>query len=166
MTADNRRRSAASTLFFAGTFLLLFTACADMEADESDLAMEASEESLDGENQDDPEGIGTQQQALFGSDCRNADIRIVNNLDYSITVRSVDYYNGSEGQWRTEDLSNRVVTPGAMEFWSPNLNGSDGDVIYSFNVNYECHGAHDHSYHINIPDTTCATGRVFLLEVP
>jgi hypothetical protein len=165
MTAHHRRYPAAS-LLFAGSFLLLFTACAEMDGDETDLAVEEGEEGLDGELEDDPEGIGTQQQALLGNDCRNADIRIVNNLAYPITVRSVDFYNGSEGQWRTEDLSNRVVSPGAMEFWFPNLNGSEDESIYSFNVNYECHGSHDHSYHINTPDTTCITGRVYLLEVP
>jgi hypothetical protein len=167
MTAHHRRVPAAS--LFAGSLLLLFTACADMEGDESDLAVEAGEEGLDGldgDSEDDPEGIGTQQQALFGNDCRNADIRIVNDLAYPITVRSIDYYNASEGEWRTEDLSNRVVSSGAMEFWFPNLNGAENDWIYSFNVNYECHGSHDHSHHINTPDTTCISGRVFLLEVP
>lgn len=158
---------ARSRLFIAGGLLALLTACT--VGDETDLDLETDDEVLDAEEggaSSDPEEIGTTQQSLFGNDCRNADIRVLNSLSYSITVKSVDYYNASEGRWQTEDLTNKSVSPGAMEFWMPNLDGSENDWIYSFNVNYECHGSHDHSYHINTADTTCIPGRVFLLEVP
>lgn len=158
---------AASRLLIAGTLLALFSACAGLETDETDLDLDDDEAMQDDDvgAPSDSEEIGTQQQALFGNDCRNADIRVVNSLDYAITVKSVEYWNASEGEWRTEDLANRSVSPTAMEFWMPNLNGAENDWIYSFNVNYECHGSHNHSYHINTPDTTCIPGRVFLLEV-
>jgi hypothetical protein len=49
------------------------------------------------------------------------DIRVKSDLSYAITVRSLEYYNGSEGRWMTEDLDNKVVSSGAMEFWMPNF---------------------------------------------
>ena len=161
--------SAASRLFIAGSLLALFTACA-VDTDETGLGLEADDGLMDdgevGEPPPDSETIGKLQQSLFGNDCQNADIRVVNSLPYSITVQSLEYYNGSDGAWQNEDLTNRVVTPGTMQFWTPTLGGADGEWIYSFNVNYECHGSHQHNYHINTPDQTCATGRVFLLEIP
>jgi hypothetical protein len=167
MTAQIPRKFAASRRFIAASLLVLFTGCAGL--DDTDLGPEfddgAVEDGKGSGESGEPEGVGSVQQPLFGNDCRNADIRVVNSLSYPITVKSVDYYNASEGEWRTEDLTNRSVSSGAMEFWMPNLNGAENDWIYSFNVNYECHGAHDHSYHINTPDTTCIPGRVFLLEV-
>jgi hypothetical protein len=157
--------SAISRLFIAGSLLAL-AACGGAGTDGA--ALEPGDHVLgaDEVGTPSPEAIGTQQQPLWGNDCRNADIRVVNSLDYTIKVKSVDYYNVSEGRWQTELLNNQDVTPGAMGFWMPDLNGSENDVISSFNVNYECHGAHDHSYHVNTPDVTCIPGRVFLLEVP
>ena len=165
MTSHTSAARAVSRLFIAGSCLALFTAC--LGVDDGDL--DADDEGLSGEEvgapPSDSEEIGTQQQALLGNDCQNADIRVVNNLSYPITVKSIEYYNGSEGQWRTEDLANQTMNSGTMWFWTPNLDGSDGEWIYSFNVIYECHGSHNHNYHINTPDSTCATGRVYLLEV-
>jgi hypothetical protein len=138
----------------AGSLLCLLTACAGLDDDQTDVDLDTDEEA-----------VGTVEQSLFGNDCRNADIRVVNSLPYSITVQSVEYWNASEGSWQTEQLTNKSVSPGAMEFWMPNLDGAENDWIYSFNVNYQCHGAHNHSFHVNTPDTTCIPGRVFLLEV-
>jgi hypothetical protein len=114
----------------------------------------------------DPEGTSTAQQPLFGSDaCKSVDIRVLNSLSYTITVRSLEYYNASEGRWQTEDLANRDVSPGAMEFWTPNFENSENDWLYSFNVIYDHPGHNGHVYHVNTPDQTCIPGRVFLLEI-
>lgn len=118
--------------------------------------------------------IGVQQLAILGSNsCQNADIRIVNSLDFPITVRSIDYYNGSERRWQHEDLDNKLVTPGAMEFWTPSFSNTKNDLIYSFDVNFDhdedaagnAIATHAHDHHINTPDTRCNTGVVYLLDI-
>jgi hypothetical protein len=76
-------------------------------------------------------------------------------------VKSVEYYNASEWRWQSENLTNKTVYPGSMEFWTPNFEYSENDWIYSFNVIYD----NGQSYHVNTPDQTCIPGRVFLLEV-
>jgi hypothetical protein len=121
-----------------------------------------------------PPNIATREDALFGSNaCKNADIRVLNQLGFPITVRSIDYYNGSETRWQHEDLSNKVVYPGAMEFWTPNFSNTDNDWIYSFDVHFDHDedadgnpiAAHAHIHHINTPDQRCNTGTVYLLEI-
>jgi hypothetical protein len=162
---------------FVPASLLLLAACA---ADSPDDAAGASEPEGDALSAEEARGAkpsaaaATQQLALFGSNsCQNADIRVVNSLDFPITVRSLDYYNGTEQRWQHEDLDNKVVVPGAMEFWTPNFANTKDDYIYSFDVNFD-HDEdaagnpiprHDHSYHINTPDTRCNTGVVYLLEI-
>lgn len=109
---------------------------------------------------------GDEAAPLFGSNtCHGADIRVLNSRSDSITVRSVEYYNYTEQRWQTENLANKVVSPGAMEFWWENLERTDRDLITSFNVTFD-HGSHNgHVEHVNTPDQSCATGRVYLLEI-
>jgi hypothetical protein len=149
--------------------LLTLFACAGAEGDEA------------GQDHDAPSGvqattpsIGARQDALLGSNaCKNADIRVINSLDFPITVRSLDYYNGSEGRWQHEDLSNKLVAPGAMEFWTPNFSNTDNDWVYSFDVSFDHDEdaagnsipTHAHVQHINTPDQRCNTGTVYLLEI-
>ncbi|HEX6242898.1 MAG TPA: hypothetical protein VFZ61_18420 [Polyangiales bacterium] len=118
--------------------------------------------------------IDARQERLLGSNaCKNADIRVLNQLDFPITVRSLDYYNGSETRWQHEDLNNKVVSPGAMEFWTPTFSNTDNDWIYSFDVHFDHDedadgnpiATHAHVYHVNTPDQRCNTGVVYLLEI-
>jgi len=139
--------------FLIAIGLLAVSACGGVGVEEADLAAEA-----------DP--AATAEQPLLGSDaCKNVDIRVLNSLSYPITVRSLEYYNASEGRWQSEDLANKVVSPGALEFWTPNFEYSENDWIYSFNVTYDHPGHNGHVYHVNTPDQTCIPGRVFLLEI-
>jgi hypothetical protein len=112
-----------------------------------------------------PTQVETVQQPLFNT-CQGADIRVLNSRSDTITVRSVEYYNYTETRWQTEDLANKVVTPGAMEFWWEDLERTDGDLITSFNVTFDHPGHNGHVQHINTPDQNCDTGRVYLLEIP
>jgi hypothetical protein len=138
-----------ATLFIA-MGLLSCVACGAVAGEEGDLDVEGSA----------AEGVAATQQPL-GSSCKNVDIRVQNSRSYPITVKSVEYYNASEGRWQSEDLTNKTVYPGSMEFWTPNFEYSENDWIYSFNVIYDS----GQSYHVNTPDQTCIPGRVFLLEV-
>jgi hypothetical protein len=139
--------------------LLGASACSAAGVEDTDLVAEAGET-------DEADAITTSEQPLFGSDaCKSVDIRVLNSRSYPITVRSLEYYNASEGRWQSEDLTNKVVDPTAMEFWTPNFEYSENDWIYSFNVIYD-HGSQSGlSYHVNTPDQTCIPGRVFLLEI-
>ena len=113
----------------------------------------------------DPEGLERVQQPLWNT-CQGADIRVLNSRSDTITVRSIEYYNYTGGRWQTEGLVNKVVTPGAMQFWWEDLERTDGDTITSFNVTFDHPGHNGHVEHINTPDQACATGRVYLLEIP
>jgi hypothetical protein len=112
----------------------------------------------------DPEGLERVEQPLWNT-CQGADIRVLNSRSDTITVRSIDYFNFTEGRWQSEGLVNKVVTPGDMQFWWEDLERADGDVITSFNVIFDHPGHNGHVQHINTPDQACATGRVYLLEI-
>jgi hypothetical protein len=156
---------AASRLLASGSLLAL-GACGGVGPDEADRALEPNDVILSDEEGNEPAGsraVGSQQQPL-GNACR-ADIRVSNLLSYPITVKKVQYWNASTGSRETELLNNKVVSSGAMEFWMENLANTQNDLITSWEVFYECHGSHDHQFHVNTPDETCIAGRVFLLEV-
>jgi hypothetical protein len=152
-------RSPGKRLFIAAS-VLAFTACGGVGIDDA-----ASQDDQVGTSAADPDSVAALQQPFLGSDsCRTVDIRVLNSLSYPITVRSLEYYNASEGRWQSEDLANRVVSPGAMEFWTPNFEHAENDWIYSFNVTYDHGSQNGDVYHVNTPDQTCIPGRVFLLE--
>ena len=77
------------------------------------------------------EELGQVQQPLFGSDtCRDVYVSVRNFLNDPITVRSIEYYNGSEGRWQTEDLANRTLAAdGGLEIWVENLVHAENDRI-------------------------------------
>lgn len=152
-----------------GIGLLFLNACGDAGSEDLTEAADDSANDVAG-----APAVAQRQDALFGSNsCKNADIRVVNALDFPITVRSLDYYNGSEARWQHEDLTNKLVSPGAMEFWTPNFANTENDWIYSFDVNFDHDedasgnpiATHAHVYHVNTPDQRCNTGTVYLLEI-
>ena len=110
------------------------------------------------------ESIDTQERAL-GNACKNVDITIVNSLPFPIEVRSVDYYNASEGRWEWEDLANAVVPDGWQGTWEEDLGGAQDERIDAFIVNYVCHGSHNRSVQVNTPDQTCIANANYIVEV-
>jgi hypothetical protein len=148
---------------------LALTACSGMVADHDALAAEAdalphASESADAAAMEASQVAAT-QQALLGSDtCRNADIRVLNSLGFTITVEKVQYYDASEGDWKTEDVRNTVLSDGSLGIWLEDLGGAENDLIYSWDVIFQ-HGDHEHDHHVNTPDETCIPGRVFFLEL-
>lgn len=162
----------ATQRLIASAAALSLIACGDAGGDEP---MQTAAADADGGTvASPPAALAVRQEALFGSNaCKNADIRVVNELDFPITVRSIDYYNGSETRWQHEDLANTVVDPGAMEFWTPTFSNTDNDWIYSFDVHFDhdedANGnsipTHAHVLHINTPDQRCNTGTVYLLQI-
>jgi len=156
---------AASRLFLGGSLLAL-GACGGVAPEEADQALGPNDVVLSDEEANAPagtEGVGSLQQSL-GNGCR-ADIRVSNALSYPITVKKVQYWNASTGSRETELLNNKVVSPGAMEFWMETLENTQNDLITSWEVFYECHGSHDHQFHVNTPDVNCIAGTVFSLDV-
>jgi hypothetical protein len=171
LTAKIREKVRLKSLaFFMAGSLLVLSASGGVSADDTAVAgAPRNKVVLDrdvGGSPPEPQEISSPQQDLLGgNNCKNVDIRVLNSLPYSITVRSLEYYNGSRQKWVSEGLANRVVSPTAMEFWSPNFENALNDWIYSFNVIYD-HGSHNGDVaHINTPDQTCISGRVFLLEL-
>ena len=105
--------------------------------------------------------LGQSQQPLFGSNtCRNVYVAVRNFWDDPITVRSIEYYNASEGRWQTEDLANRTLAAnGGLEIWVEDLENTENDWVYSVNLLFD-HLDHTHNMHFNIPDRTCLAGVV------
>jgi hypothetical protein len=110
---------------------------------------------------DDAGELGQSQQPLLGSNtCRNVYVAVRNNWDDPITVRSIEYYNASEGRWQTEDLANRTLPAnGGLEIWIEDLENTENDWVYSANLLFD-HLDHTHNMHFNIPDRTCLAGVV------
>lgn len=107
------------------------------------------------------EALGEVQQPLLGSNtCRDVYIAVRNFWDDPITVRSIEYYNASEGRWQTEDLANRTLDAnGGLEIWVEDLENAENDRFYSANLLFD-HLDHTHNMHFNIPDKTCLAGHI------
>jgi hypothetical protein len=105
--------------------------------------------------------LGELQQPLFGSNtCRDVYVSVRNFWNDPITVRSIEYYNASEGRWQTEDLANRTLEAnGGLEIWIEDLENAENDWIYSVNLLFD-HLDHTHNMHFNIPDRTCLAGHI------
>jgi len=105
--------------------------------------------------------LGELQQPLLGSDtCRDVYVSVRNFWSDPITVRSIEYYNASEGRWQTEDLANRTLDAnGGLEVWVEDLENTENDMIYSVNLLFD-HLGHTHNLHFNLPDRNCMAGLV------
>jgi hypothetical protein len=105
--------------------------------------------------------LGQSQQPLLGGNtCRNVYIAVRNLKSEPITVRSIEYYNASEGRWQTEDLPNRTLdADDGLEIWIQDLENAENDWIYSANLLFD-HLDHTHNTHFNIPDRTCLAGNI------
>jgi hypothetical protein len=107
------------------------------------------------------DALGQSQQPLLGSNtCRDVYVSVRNFWNDPITVRSIEYYNASEGRWQTEDLANRTLdADGGLEIWVEDLENAENDTIYSVNLLFD-HLDHTHNMHFNIPDRTCLAGHI------
>ncbi|MEY2930808.1 MAG: hypothetical protein RL033_1557, partial [Pseudomonadota bacterium] len=53
--------------------------------------------------------LGQLQQPIFGSEnCRDVYLAVRNFKSDPITVRSIEYYNGTDDRWQTENLADRT----------------------------------------------------------
>jgi hypothetical protein len=105
--------------------------------------------------------LGQLQQPLLGSDtCSDVYVSVRNFWSDPITVRSIEFYNASEGRWQTEDLANRTLAAnGGLEIWVEDLQGTENDMIYSVNLLFD-HLDHYHDLHFNLQDRRCMAGLV------
>ncbi len=125
------------------------------------------------------ENIGTAKSALLGSDaCKGTDIFITNMRERNgdrtaIDVDFVEFYSVSEGAWKTEGLTNRVVSYGTDELWlNQDLANAENDEISRFRVHYKYlpsgPGANWSSrvyQEIDITNVRCVAGQNFYLTV-
>lgn len=83
-----------------------------------------------------------QTQSLLGDACVNTDLYITNSrtrdgVNTAIEVRSVSFYNLTEGKWTNEDLVNGILNFGQTLVWSnEDLGDAEGDVISKWRVYY------------------------------
>ncbi len=83
-----------------------------------------------------------QTQSLLGDACKNTDIYITNSrtrdgVNTAIEVRSIKFYNLTEGKWTSEDLVNGIMNFGTTLVWyDEDLGDAEGDVISQFQVFY------------------------------
>lgn len=153
------RASAAMTLALG---LAALTGCASALDETGADALSPLDEGAEPSLASDEAGeLGALQQPLFGSDaCRNVYVAVRNFLNDPITVRSLEYYNVSEGRWQTENLANRTLSAnGGLEIWIEDLEHAENDLISSANLLYD-HVGHTHDEHFNIPDANCVAGAI------
>lgn len=116
-----------------------------------------------------------QPQSLLGEACKNTDIYITNSrtrngVNTAIEVRSIKFYNATEGKWTSEDLVNAVMNFGQTLLWEDeDLADAEGDNITHFQVvyRYASGGSWSSEVHptINTPDKECAYDSNFYMTV-
>jgi hypothetical protein len=145
----------------------------------------ASEEELATGEQGVPEEIAAseaeateaapQPQRLFGEACKNTDIYITNSrtrngVNTAIEVRSVRFYNLTEGKWTSEDLVNGILNFGQTLVWyDEDLADAEGDKISRWRVYYRYASGGSWSsevyQEIDTPDQTCIHDANFYMTV-
>lgn len=116
-----------------------------------------------------------QTQGLLGDACVNTDLYITNSrtrdgVNTAIEVRSVSFYNLTEGKWTNEDLVNAVLNFGETLVWyNEDLGDLEGDVASQWKVHYRylSGGAWSSEVYqlIDTPNETCIADANFELTV-
>ncbi|HSK00408.1 MAG TPA: hypothetical protein VK932_04170 [Kofleriaceae bacterium] len=116
-----------------------------------------------------------QPQRLFGEACKDTDIYITNSrtrngVNTAIEVRSVKFYNLTEGKWTSEDLVNGIMNFGQTLVWyDENLADAEGDTISRWRVHYRYASGGSWSsevyQEIDTPNETCIRGASFEMTV-
>lgn len=153
-----------ASLAFAIVNLAALTGCAGSPHDETELDPideSASPADPSSSPRGDDAALGEVQQPILGSNtCNDVYISVRNFWNDPITVRSIEYYNGTERRWQTEDLANRTLdADGGLEIWIEDLENAENDTFYSANLLFD-HLDHTHNMHFNIADKTCLDGHI------
>lgn len=114
-------------------------------------------------------------QSLVGEACKNTDITITNSrtrngVNTAIELRSVQFYNLTEGKWTSEDLVNAVMNFNDTLVWfNEDLADAEGDVISKWRVYYRFATGGSWSsevyQEIDTPNETCVYDSEFELTV-
>jgi hypothetical protein len=162
-------KSFLNRTLIAACFLLpLAAGCAELEDETTD---EATPEEIAA---DEPTSPAPPTQNLFGA-CLNTDITITNSrtrdgLNTAIEVRSIEFFNLTEGKWTSEDLSNEILNFGETLVWNDeDLADAEGDLISTFRVHYRYATGGSWSsqvyQQINTPNQTCIYDANFSMTV-
>lgn len=161
----------------ACSFLLLVPFAASCALSEDDLATddEVALEEIAPEEIAADETAAAPTQSLFGEACLNTDIYITNSrtrdgVNTAIEVRSVSFYNLTEGKWTSEDLVNGIMNFGQTLLWSnEDLADAEGDTISEWRVYYRYaigpNWSSEVSQTINTTNETCIADSNFELTV-
>lgn len=116
-----------------------------------------------------------QPQSLLGEACKNTDIYITNSrtrngVNTAIEVRSVSFYNLTEGKWTSEDLVNGIMNFGQTLLWAnEDLADVEGDTISKWRVYYRYASGGSWSsevyQEIDTPNETCIHDANFEMTV-
>jgi hypothetical protein len=120
-----------------------------------------------------PTALGTARQAL-GNNCQNVSIEITNLRERDgqtvpVLVRYVRYWNAQQGDWVEEGLENTQINYDHSASWTENLEGAQGDDIFSWRVYYSYSTGNEWSstvyQYIDTPNEECQDGMSVDLEL-
>ncbi|MEP4033249.1 hypothetical protein [Roseibium polysiphoniae] len=100
--------------------------------------------------------------------CKNVNISVQNNTGAPIQVYDLDYRDLGSNRWRSENISNRVISHGGSYKWKRNLEGVNNAKTY-IRVQFrklKSNGKWDRlkTWYANSNTVTCTKGKTFRIS--
>jgi hypothetical protein len=70
----------------------------------------------------------------FADLCRNPDVKVINEKSIAMEVRQIGYFDVCNNVWRTEDVPNTEILPGAFHTFHDDLEYVEGCAISQFKL--------------------------------
>jgi hypothetical protein len=74
--------------------------------------------------------------------CQNPEVTIFNDKTDDMDVRKIEYFDGCDGVWRTEDVNNTIIPQGRSESFDDDLEYVQGCEIPAFRLFRRVLGEH------------------------
>ena len=81
-------------------------------------------------------GVGLAPRAAYSDKCKDPYIVIQNSSFHTVIIKRIKYYDGCDGKYRTEELSDRTLPPLSSYTWRDNLEYVQNCKIPKFQVYY------------------------------
>ena len=70
----------------------------------------------------------------FADLCRNPDVKVINDKSIAMEVRQIRYKDMCQNQWRTEDVPDTEILPGASHTFHDDLEYVEGCAVSQFQL--------------------------------
>ena len=70
----------------------------------------------------------------FADLCRNPDVTVINDKVWAMEVRQISYFDACNSKWRTEDVPDTEILPGASATFHDDLEYVEGCAITQFKL--------------------------------